>query len=200
MSADTLTICCHQEANRTTAARVAEPCRKVRIWSKLPASCDASAPVCLSFPNIKLTHPLQRLVHPSSCFPASRQLMNFKKPPRWRPQETLARLIEAHKTCFVLGLLFFCFVFPNGWPSVLGFPLCHWRPGIPGGRCQSWRSPGREWRSSGPRPSAGHLQGLFEGGTSVSLKAETETIIKRRQKLEPSLRRREHTITPSPGQ
>lgn len=59
----------------------------------------------------------------------------------------------------------------TSWPSVLGFPLCHWQTVTPGGWSRSWRSPGRGWRSSGPQPSAGHLQGLFEGGTSVSLGA-----------------------------
>lgn len=53
-------------------------------------------------------------------------------------------------------------------PLELGFPLCHWYSVTPAGWSPSWLFPVREWRSSGLLPSEDRLQGLSEGGMSVS--------------------------------
>lgn len=58
-------------------------------------------------------------------------------------------------------------------PLVLGFPQCRWCRVTPAGWCQSWLFPVHGWRSNGLQPSVGHLQGLSEGGRSVSSEAET---------------------------
>lgn len=166
MSADTLTICCHQEANLITAVRVAELCRKVRIWSKLPASCDASAPVCLSFPNIKLTHPLRRLVHPPfCCFPASSQLMNFKKTSKVTPSRNAGMLIKAQKNCFgvvvVVVVLFFfqCLTFRAGISTVSLMARDPWRT-VPV-MTVPWPRMEKQWSTAISRSPPGSLWGRY---------------------------------------
>lgn len=117
--------------------------------------------------------------------PASRlpgNLWTSKRPPRWRPQGTLARLIEAHKICFLLGLLLFFFplfqrlTFSAGISTVSLMARDPWRT-VPV-MTVPWPRMEKQWSTAISRSPPGSLWGryvcFFKSWNGNDNKEETE--------------------------